>query len=325
MPAYPDLPSLLGAHGLGGVEEHDLTHSGFSGARITSLTRADDRRFVLKRMSLARDWIMRATDDTSCREAAFADAAPPLAKHITTPSLGIAPVEGGMALLMDDLSGHLLPPDRISETQTDAIIGGMAALHALPLPAQDAAPWCDLRRRLLLLTPAGARIASAYGAPVADDLARGWQLFDALTPLAVAAQIRSLSEDPAPLIAALATLPRSLLHGDLKFDNIGLDPAGRMWLIDWAMPMLAPPALELGWFLAINSRRLPLSLDETMRRYAAAAGMEGSARDRHDASAVLCGLLLRGWRKALDADGGAPEELRWWCERASEAASLLRL
>ena len=48
-----------------------------------------------------------------------------------------------------------------------------------------------------------------------------------------------------------------------------------MWLIDWAMTLVAPPAVELGWFLAINSRRLPdgVTLDDVMARYAAAAGI----------------------------------------------------
>jgi aminoglycoside phosphotransferase (APT) family kinase protein len=134
--------------------------------------------------------------------------------------------------------------------------------------------------------------------------------------------IHSLSKDPSPLIELLASLPVSLLHGDLKLDNIGLGVDGHMWLIDWAMPMLAPPAVELGWFLAINSRRLPVALDEVMKRYAHAAALSSELRRRHDAAAVLCGLLLRGWRKALDADEGEPEELRWWCEHAADAQQL---
>ena len=96
-----------------------------------------------------------------------------------------------------------------------------------------------------------------------------------------------------------------------------------MWLIDWAMTLVAPPAVELGWFLAINSRRLPVSLDEVMRRYAENAAIPPEHRARHDALTVLCGLLLRGWRKALDAEAGEPDELRWWCDRAEEAAAFL--
>jgi hypothetical protein len=48
-------------------------------------------------------------------------------------------------------------------------------------------------------------------------------------------------------------------------------------------------------------------------------------------AAILVGLLLRGWRKGLDAEAGitlasgvsAAEDLAWWCERAVEAANRL--
>ena len=96
-----------------------------------------------------------------------------------------------------------------------------------------------------------------------------------------------------------------------------------MWLIDLAMTLVAPPAVELGWFLAINSRRLPVPLDDVMRRYADAAGMKPELRERHDALTVLCGLLLRGWRKSLDAEAGDGNELHWWCERVEAAAGAL--
>ena len=319
----PDLASLLAEHNLTGAAEAELEHTGFSGARITSLRRADGARFVLKRLSIERDWIMRATDDLACREARFATYQPALGEGIATPALGVACDGDGFALLMDDITEHLLPQGPIAEPQFDMIIAGMAALHALPLPEASLVPWCDVRQRLLLLTPDHARIAAEYGAPVARDLMRGWELFDHLAPPSVVELIRGLAEDPSRLIDLLAPLPASLLHGDLKLDNIGLDASGRLWLIDWAMPMLAPPAIDLGWFLAINSRRLPFTLDETIHRYAAAAGIAREQRALHDAAAVLCGLLLRGWRKAIDASEGEPDELRWWCEQATEARRVL--
>jgi hypothetical protein len=88
------------------------------------------------------------------------------------------------------------------------------------------------------------------------------------------------------------------------------------------MVLVAPAAVDLGWFLAINSRRLPVSLDEVMARYAAAR-ITSHDRDRHDALTILCGVLLRGWRKALDAEAGEPKELSWWCDRARAAGRLL--
>jgi Phosphotransferase enzyme family len=313
--------ALLQANGLAGVTEQPFTHTGFSGATLTRLVRNDGQAFVLKRMSIERDWIMRATDDASCREVAFAAAETDLGEGVRTPVVGAASDGEGFALLMRDIGSELLPPGMITAVQLELVIDRMSDLHRQPPP--DGLPWCDLTRRLTLLTPATASIARDYGAPVARDIIEGWGLFDELASPDARRTVGALREDASPLVEALAGMPAAFLHGDLKLDNIGLDSAGRMWLIDWAMTLVAPPAVELGWFLAINSRRLPASLDEVIESYAAAARIVPALRAQHDGLTVLCGLLLRGWRKALDAAEGEPDELRWWCERVEEAAWLL--
>ena len=318
---FESVAALLDAHGLADVHEESFDHTGFSGATLTRLVRSDGVSFVLKRMSIERDWIMRATDDLLCREAAFADASIDLGDAAHTPAVGAARDGDGYALLMRDISAELLPAGNITTTQLDAVIDGMAALHARPVPT--AVPWCGVARRLTLLTPTTGRIAAAYGAPVAHDIIEGWRSFDAHATTRARTIVRGLIDDPSPLVRALARTPAAFLHGDLKFDNIGIDSTGRLWLIDWAMTLVAPPAVELGWFLAINSRRLPVSLDDVIRRYADAAGMTRALQTRHDALTALCGLLLRGWRKSIDAAAGDGDELRWWCERVEEASFVL--
>ena len=318
----PDLRSLLAAHGLDGAREEPFAHLGFSGAGLTRLIRSDGERFVLKRMSIERDWIMRATDDAGCREARLAQAHVRLPDGVKNAALAAALDADECALLMRDISPWLLP-GAVNEDQLDLILRRMAELHSAPVPVEMDAAWCDAGRRLTLLTPQTAGIAASYGAPVARDLIEGWRIFEEFAPTRVATLIRELAAEPSPLLRALGGLPAAFLHGDLKFDNIGLDEGGRMWLIDWAMTLVAPPAVELGWFLAINSRRMSAPLDDVLARYAGNAGIAPEHRARHDALAVMCGLLLRGWRKALDAEGGESEELRWWCERVEAATPLL--
>ncbi len=318
--AVPDLPALLAAHGLTGAEEEPFPHTGFSGATLTRIRRDDGASFVLKRVSIDRDWIMRATDDAHCRESAFARTPPALPPSLAHPMMGAAPDGDGFALLMEDITPHLLPQGIVPEPSVATILRAMAALHAMPAEgAVPALPWCSLERRVTLLTPQTSRIAEVYGASVAADIARGWSLFPRYAPPRIDAALRALFADQQPLLDALAPLPAALLHGDLKFDNIGIDPEGRVWLLDWAMPLIAPPAVELGWFLAINSRRMTLPLDEVMARYTNLSAIDAGHRERHNALTVLTGLLLRGWRKAIDADEGHPDELRWWCERAEAA------
>ena len=149
---------------------------------------------------------------------------------------------------------------------------------------------------------------------------------------------------------------------------MALLPDGRIALIDWQMTMLAPVAVELGWLLVGNSGVLPdrpeTVLEAYRRAVAAAAGETAAAGTPFDPRrayppdalaavlgdprpsrfrspdevlgdwaaqvdlALIVGLLLRGWRKGLDAEAGATlgsgvdatDDLAWWCDRAVDAA-----
>jgi aminoglycoside phosphotransferase (APT) family kinase protein len=119
-------------------------------------------------------------------------------------------------------------------------------------------------------------------------------------------------------------LPTTSLHGDLKLDNLGLDHEGVLWLIDWALAVRGPVCVELGWFIAANSQRLALAPQGVVDLHANVAAIEADLRCRHQAMTALCGLLLRGWRKALDAEAGKGRaEFDWWCDAAAEAARFI--
>jgi hypothetical protein len=225
-------------------------------------------------------------------------------------------------------------------------------------------PWCRLRERLVLLARPSAERYRAEGLAVGERFLAGWDAFDRQAPSAARDMIDSLSADPAPLLGALGRLPRTGLHGDVKLANVAPLEDGRVALIDWQMMSLAPVAVELGWLLVSNSaslRRTPVDVMRAYRGAAVRAAREslpmgrswligpatGPAMERDpdhlpprgldatigdwDAQVDLTwivGLLLRGWRKGLDADAGdtlasgvsARKDLAWWCDRAVEAA-----
>jgi hypothetical protein len=301
--------------------EQPFTHTGFSGAKLTCLSRGDET-FVVKRLSRPHDWIMEATDDLEYREATFALVDPALGPTIATPTLGVARDGSGYALLMRDISKDLISPAPLGEDQLRTIIKAIASLHR-QAPPRGGVEWCTPRARLTLLTPASAKIAARFAAPVASDIREGWMRFPNLATPAAYEILRSLFVDTQPLLDALNTLPSRFLHGDLKFDNIGVSAEGSVWLLDWAMTMVAPTPIDIGWFMAINSKRIPVPLDDVLDMYADAAELTGEERMQHDGLAVLCGLLLRGWRKALDAEEGDTAELAWWCTHAEAARDLL--
>lgn len=327
-----ELADLLDVHGLLGESQEAIRHDGWSGARLTRITRADGARFVLKQDSLALDWIARVTDDRRLREASLVNAAPVLPAPVRLPHLGMAREGDDVFLLMPDLTGTLLTWEAPIDSPTlDRVLNALAALYGEPWQAQlaPAFPWTDLRRRVLLLTRRAAAAYEADGLPVGERFRLGWDAFDRHAPPPARALIDRLTADPEPLFAALARLPDAGLHGDLKLGNVGLAADGAVYLIDWQMTLVAPIAVELGWFLVANVAGLPLPPDDVLERYRRAAGLP--ADDAWAAQrdlAIVVGLMLRGWRKGFDAEegltlphgGNAVDNLAWWGDQAVEAA-----
>ena len=218
------------------------------------------------------------------------------------------------------------------------MLAAAAALHAFSWAdarqgrADVRWPWCPLRERIELLTPASARRYRAGGLAVAERFLAGWDAFDRLAPPAAVSLLRDLGRDASPLLTALDRLSATGLHGDLKLANVALRTDGSISLIDWQMTTFVPIAVELGWFLVSNVSQVTMAADAIFERYVALA-----ARAERDVVAdagaqldlaILVGLLLRGWRKGLDAVAGvtlptgqpAADDLRWWSERAMIAA-----
>ena len=324
----PDVETLLRAHGIT-APEIAFSHNGYSGARITRIEQGG-RRYVLKRVRVEEDWIMRVVGDKESREAQIAASSLPaqLPASIGMPTLGASHDGDGWALLMSDIVSLLLPDSGIVPNETlDRVLAAMADLHTTFWDAeihQTTVTFLAARDWLRIVSPTTGDTLVREGRDF--GLARGWRLFDELAPAAASVLARRLFADMTPLIDLLAPLPQALLHGDFKFGNVGID-SDRVWLIDWAGAMRAPVAVELTWFLAVNSSRLPCSLDETIERYRntlkdrlGQQRLSAAAWETQFHALAIIGLLMYGWGKALDAEAGRPDEFRWWCARAVDAA-----
>ncbi len=342
---------LLREHGLDRVSEVPFPNDGWSGASLTRLRRSDGRSFILKRDSLARDWIARATADRPIlREAWFAAHGSPLPWPMRAPYVGAGWDEatGDVGILMPDLSDVLFDWDTpLTVSQLDRVLDALAALHAhswAEALGRGADHWTPWRERITLICRSSLERPGPARDAVADRIVPGWDAWDRLATPAVRAVIASLGDDPSPLLDALAREESTLIHGDLKLANAGIAADGAIEVIDWQMVMVAPLAIEMGWFLVSNVASLPLPSGEVLARYrsrlsSALADPENGRRQAGGAAlddggvhaAILVGLLLRGWRKGLDAEAGitlasgvsAADDLAWWCERAVEAADRL--
>jgi hypothetical protein len=315
---------------------------------------------------------VRATRDVGVREGFIAGTGLRLAEPLVAPYLGAASDGPSIAMLMPDLTNELIAWERpghdpvVGPATLDHVIEAVAGLHAMPWADYRPTspdwgwPWCPLRERLLLLTRPSAERYRTEGLAVADRFLAGWDAFERTAPIEAVGLIRALSDDPAPLLAALGRLPATGIHGDLKLANVALLDDGRVALIDWSMMSLAPVAVELGWLLVSNSASLPIEPDRVLEHYREVAGRVARANlrlgARHqddDASGTppltlpprgleptigdwdaqrdltwIVGLLMRGWRKGIDAEAGlvlgsgvgAADDLAWWSARAVEAA-----
>ncbi len=233
---------------------------------------------------------------------------------------------------MPDLTGTLIEWEHPVDVATiERVLDALAALHReawhRQLPGDF--PWTDRTRRLLLLTRTSAAAYDAQGLPFGARFLQGWDAFARLARPPARDLIDRLTADPAPLFAALDRLPSAGLHGDLKLGNVGLAADGTVPIIDWQMTIVAPIAVELGWFLVANVAGLPLPPDEVLERYRLAAGLaDDETWHAQWDLAVITGLHLRGWRKGLDTDAGvvypngvaAAKDLAWWTSNAIAAA-----
>jgi len=330
---YPPLAEALASHGLAGVPEAAFENDGWSGARLTRLERHDGARFIIKRDALSLDWIARVTGDVpDLREGLLAHARPSLPWPVRLPHLAVARDDDLVAELMPDLTGTLFRWEHpVSNESVAGVLSALAALHREPWHEQlpPSFPWTDLTTRVTLLTRSTAERYHAAGLPVGARFLAGWDAFDRLVRPPARDLMHRLSDDPAPLVAALSRLPGVGLHGDLKLGNVGIGPDGTAWMIDWQMTMVAPVAVELGWFVVCNVASLRMTPEAVLEQYRVAAGLpdDDAWRETWDL-AVLVGLMLRGWRKGLDTEAGvvhpsgkaAAYDLAWWGSQAMGAA-----
>ena len=285
--------------------------------------------YVVKHLSTASDWIMRATGDVACRPLwvwcsgildALPDCLDPLIVDVAHDSQ-----TGVTTLLMPDVEGYLVPEGSVvlPLEQHHRFLDHMGALHAvfwdLGRPGSTDTDGQPLHSIGPLTGQVERDLGHTDGVP--SVLESAWQRLAALSPemgeLALA-----IAADPGLFVDALADTPTTLIHGDWKAGNLGSHPDGRTILLDWQWPGRAAGCVDLGWYLAVNCDRLPESKEATIAGYRDALvrhGVEvGDWFDRQLELALLGAFVQLGWSKTDDL-----AELRWWVDRALPTARAL--
>ena len=229
---------------------------------------------VIKQIRWSSDYHAIATDDIAGREIVIWESGvlerlPPEMGHAVR---GAARFEDGAALLMDDLTAHLLPEG--ADPTPDYALGvlrSMAAMHAAfwqDPPAGDLGPAvCPLGKLVSRISASSLQSLGVDGPDVeiVANFPEGWARLPDVVDPGAARDLRALADDPSPIVAALATFPSTLLHGDIRQPNIAWD-GERAIAIDW-QPSVAPPGYDVAFFVLSLWAGSPVHPEEAMATY----------------------------------------------------------
>jgi hypothetical protein len=317
-------PALIA--GLGDIAEHTVLASrGWSGNALERVVLADGRVLIAKRIVPGADWIGRGSADPGREGLLFTtgvfDRLPPDVDHAM-----VAAARDGDAwwLVMRDVSDDLLDDHSIVPREANQRL--LAAANAL---------WERFwGERIEILAPQALRLQIAapsvgrrerHGVDLLPkQLEVMWEAFAEAVDPDVAAVVLALADDAAPLAAALDARGTTLLHGDIRDEQIGL--AGRrLVLLDWGLATQGHPVVDYAWHLMHSAWRIAATRDELWEDFRAARG------ERDDPLAVelgmIAGLVMYGWILGHSAvihpdpaeRSWARTELDWWVPRARRA------
>lgn len=294
----------------------------------------DGEPHIVKYLHAADDFMMRAFRDPGSRTLrAFAaglfDAAPDVIDHAVVGAASGTGHDGtGYALLMRDVSADLVPPgdDLFPEAQHHAFVDHLARMCAATWGWHDDIGLAPYAARWTMsgvdLLDSERRRGDPEG--VAEFFSMGWNRFAELAPAGVAAGVGELRRDVTPLATALATTPSCFLHGDWKASNLGAAADGRTVLIDWVYLGEGPACHDLGWYIALNRRKLPTSKEQVIADFRAALerhGVDTAGWWERQLDLALLGTIVEfGFEKTLDGD---LDEFGWWMDRARTGLARL--
>ncbi len=300
---------------------------GKSGAVIQRAVLPGGDVVVLKHVDPTADWVMQAAGDTgrilSIYEAGVFDRLP---DGVDAAIVGVEPTDAGVVVAMRDVSAAILPDGtKLTRAQGRRLLGGVAAVHRTFLGADPSAlgDLFDLAGLYRFLSPASAR-QMRTNENIPELIVSGWERFLELVPADVADAIRSVHERPALLADAMAGHDFTVVHGDAKVANLGLE-GDTVVMLDWgALTSWAPPAVEYAYHLAVNGAAIDASLDELLDDVNHESIMGPS--DPALPLALFGAVVQLGWDKGLSATGDDEDANRieragidWWVERCREA------
>ena len=348
MLAPQPLGELLGEEVVAVTTHPFLTEYNKSGSHLQRVEINHGRcpSLILKQISLGANWLMRATNDDRCRSVAMwsqglLDLLPRKIDHAT---IACARDGDDWAILLRDVSDTLLPDLPFSQGDNEFMLEAMAALHATFFESEQLKDadlgLCNLFDLYSMFSPLTGKREAGGPDEIPIRILEGWEMVKTAVPPEVAEIIFPLLDSPVPLCDALGRYPHTLVHGDWRHANQGLERNQhlRLVLLDWQLAAAAPPAVELGRALATNSPFFPVSKEEVIAIYKINLARLLGPRFSESwwgpqlALSLLGGFLQDGWaivlkathwRVGVKARQQWQADLGWWADQVRAGAKWL--
>jgi aminoglycoside phosphotransferase (APT) family kinase protein len=316
---------------LGGVAERTtLASSGWSGNRIDRLVLADGRALIAKRIVPGSDWLGRATRDPGREALLFADGVFARMPAGVDPAVVAAEPDGdAWWVVMRDVSGELIDEATPLTREENRFVLARAAEMWEAFWGEHVPHLSTLADRLAFAVP-GLSERERDGVDILPkQFEAAWEAFAEAVDDDVGEAVLDLVGDVTPLASALAAHATTLIHGDLRDENIAL-PGERLVLLDFGLATQGHPAVELAWYMVHDVWRIAATHDEVVEDFRSALG------ERDDGAALelglISGLVQYGWifghSAVVHTDPSerqwAHTELNWWVPRVRHALEQWR-
>ena len=298
---------------------------GNSGAELERVTLPDGTPGIAKRVVPGGDWLGRVAGGRAITAELWqAGVLQRLPAAIETGIVAVEPDGDGWRILMRDLSAALLPAEGpISRARHREVMAAAGALHAA-FRGERFEGAITLERHLAISAPAIAEAERDGSDVIPKQLETAWEAFAEVADDDVAQAVLANLADPEPLARALRAGATTLVHGDLRDDNLGFVD-GRVVLLDWDIAGEGTPALEVAWYLCHDAWRTRATREEMLEDFLAAE--DGAVSERDLDLGLVAGLQLYGWifghSAVIHPDPAerawAREELGWWVPRVRAA------